>query len=76
MFSGGKPTLHPDLVAFIRYAAGLGINVMVVANDGLLKPGKIHEMTDAGLSILIIYRRFSLLFSGLAPSALAVPCLA
>ena len=48
MFSGGEPTLHPDLVAFIRYAAGLGINVMVVTNGGLLKPGKIHEMTDAG----------------------------
>jgi MoaA/NifB/PqqE/SkfB family radical SAM enzyme len=54
VFSGGEPTLHPDLVAFIRYAAGLGINVMVVTNGGLLKPEKIHEMTDAGLSSLII----------------------
>ena len=54
VFSGGEPTLHPDLVAFIRYAAGLGIKVMVVTNDGLLKPEKIHAMTDAGLSSLII----------------------
>jgi Radical SAM superfamily len=54
VFSGGEPALHPDLVAFIRYAAGLGINVMVVTNGGLLKPEKIHEMTDAGLSSLII----------------------
>jgi MoaA/NifB/PqqE/SkfB family radical SAM enzyme len=54
VFSGGEPTLHPDLVAFIRYAAGLGMTVMVVTNGSLLKPEKIAEMTDAGLSSLII----------------------
>jgi pyruvate-formate lyase-activating enzyme len=50
VFTGGEPTLHADLVAFIRYAAGLGMTVMVVTNGGLLKPEKISEMADAGLS--------------------------
>jgi MoaA/NifB/PqqE/SkfB family radical SAM enzyme len=54
VFTGGEPTLHADLVAFIRYAAGLGMSVMVVTNGGLLKPEKIAEMADAGLSSLII----------------------
>jgi MoaA/NifB/PqqE/SkfB family radical SAM enzyme len=54
VFSGGEPTLHPDLVAFIRFAAGLGMTAMVVTNGSLLKPEKISEMAEAGLSSLII----------------------
>jgi MoaA/NifB/PqqE/SkfB family radical SAM enzyme len=54
VFTGGEPTLHADLVAFIRYAVELGMAVMVVTNGGLLKPEKISEMADAGLSSLII----------------------
>jgi MoaA/NifB/PqqE/SkfB family radical SAM enzyme len=54
VFIGGEPTLQPALAAFIRDAAGLGMTVMVVTNGSLFKPEKIPEMTDAGLSSLII----------------------
>lgn len=54
VFTGGEPTLHPDLTTFVGHASGLGMNVMVVTNAGLLKPKKIHELVDAGLSSFII----------------------
>ncbi|MEW6545155.1 MAG: radical SAM protein [Nitrospirota bacterium] len=54
VFTGGEPTLHPDLVTFVRRAAGLGMNVMLVTNAGLLKPQKIRELAEAGLSSFII----------------------
>lgn len=54
VFTGGEPTLNPNLVSFVDHAAGLGIKPMVVTNGGLLTPSKIHELADAGLSSLII----------------------
>ena len=54
VFIGGEPILQPALAAFIRDDAGLGMTVMVVTNGSLFKPEKIPEMTDAGLSSLII----------------------
>ncbi len=54
VFTGGEPTLNPNLISFVDHAAGLGIKPMVVTNGGLLTPNKIHELADAGLSSLII----------------------
>ena len=54
VFTGGEPTLHPELTRFINHAARLGMKVIVVTNAGLLVPNKINEFTDAGLSSLII----------------------
>ncbi|NEQ72839.1 MAG: radical SAM protein [Okeania sp. SIO2C9] len=54
VFTGGEPTLNPNLIKFVDHAAGLGIKPMVVTNGGLLTPSKIHELADAGLSSLII----------------------
>ncbi|NEN91322.1 MAG: radical SAM protein [Okeania sp. SIO3H1] len=54
VFTGGEPTLNPNLITFVDHAAGLGIKPMVVTNGGLLTPSKIHELADAGLSSLII----------------------
>ena len=54
MLTGGEPTLHPDLVDIVRHGAESGIKVLLVSNAGLLKPHKIHELIDAGLSSFII----------------------
>ena len=54
VFTGGEPTLNPNLITFVEHASGLGIKCMVVTNGGLLTPEKIHQLADAGLSSFII----------------------
>ena len=54
VLTGGEPTLHPDLVDIVRHGADLGIKVMVVTNAGLLKPQKVYDLAEAGMSSLII----------------------
>jgi len=54
VLTGGEPTLHPNLVDIVRHGAESGIKVLLVSNAGLLKPHKIHELIDAGLSSFII----------------------
>jgi len=52
--TGGEPTLHPDLLEFVRHASGLGMKVMLVTNAGLLKPHRVRELAAAGLSSFFI----------------------
>jgi MoaA/NifB/PqqE/SkfB family radical SAM enzyme len=54
LFTGGEPTLHPDILAFTAHAHGLGMKVMLVSNAGLFKPHKIRELHAAGISSFII----------------------
>ncbi len=54
VLTGGEPTLHPHLTEIARHGAGLGIKMMLVTNAGLLKPEKVYELTDAGISSFII----------------------
>ena len=54
VFTGGEPTLHPNLVEFVRHGTELGMKMMLVSNAGLLKPEKIYELHAAGLSSFII----------------------
>ncbi len=54
VFTGGEPTLHPDLVDFVRHSVDLGMKVMLVTNAGLLKEHRIRELRDAGLSSFFI----------------------
>ena len=54
VLTGGEPTLHPDLTDIIRYASGKGMKVMMVSNAGLLKPRRIQEYSEAGLSSFVI----------------------
>ncbi len=54
VLTGGEPTLHPHLTEIARHGTGLGIKMMLVTNAGLLKPEKIYELTDAGISSFII----------------------
>lgn len=54
VWTGGEPTLHPDLIEFTEYASGLGMKVMLVSNAGLFKPDKIKALHRAGISSFII----------------------
>jgi pyruvate-formate lyase-activating enzyme len=54
VLTGGEPTLHPDLTAIIRRAAERMTKVILVTNGGLLKPHRIEELAEAGLSSFVI----------------------
>ena len=54
VLTGGEPTLHPDLLAIVRRAAELEMKVVIVTNGGLLRPHKIQQLAEAGLSSFII----------------------
>ena len=54
LFTGGEPTLHPDILEFTERARDLGMKVMLVSNAGLFKPHKIRELHAAGISSFII----------------------
>ena len=58
VITGGEPLLHPDLTTIVKRATDLKVKVMLVTNAGLLKPHRIRELAEAGLSSFIIsYRR-------------------
>ena len=49
-FSGGEPTLHPDLPYFVRLSKRLGIENVAVSSNGS-RPWKIYkELLDAGVN--------------------------
>jgi MoaA/NifB/PqqE/SkfB family radical SAM enzyme len=54
VLTGGEPMLHPDLLEIVQSASGLGMKVLLVTNAGLLKPHRIRELAEAGLSSFII----------------------
>jgi MoaA/NifB/PqqE/SkfB family radical SAM enzyme len=54
VLTGGEPMLHPDLAEIVQRASALGMKVLLVTNAGLLKPHRIRELADAGLSSFII----------------------
>lgn len=54
VFTGGEPTLHPDILDFTAHAAGLGMKVILVSNAGLFRPDKLRKLHAAGVSSFII----------------------
>lgn len=54
VFTGGEPTLHPDILEFTAHATQLGMKVILVSNAGLFKPEKIKKLHAAGVSSFII----------------------
>ena len=54
VLTGGEPMLHPDLAEIVHRASTPGMKVLLVTNAGLLKPHRIRELADAGLSSFII----------------------
>ena len=51
---GGEPLLHPDVVSIVRKARDTGLTVLLISNGARLTPGKIRELTEAGISNFII----------------------
>lgn len=54
VFTGGEPTLHPNLIEFTEHATALGMKVILVSNAGLFKPDKLRALHAAGVSSFII----------------------
>jgi SAM-dependent methyltransferase len=51
VFSGGEPTIRPDLVELVDYARGAGLAVGLVSNGRMLAYGGLREaLLEAGLS--------------------------
>jgi MoaA/NifB/PqqE/SkfB family radical SAM enzyme len=53
-FSGGEPTLHPDLDALIRRVRERGAIATIITNGYLLTPARIKQLNAAGLDYLQI----------------------
>ena len=53
-FSGGEPTLHPDLDLLIERVRKNGAIATVITNGYLLTPDRIKQLNDAGLDYLQI----------------------
>jgi len=53
-FSGGEPTLHPDLDVLIRRARTRGAIATIITNGYLLTPERIRRFNAAGLDYLQI----------------------
>ena len=53
-FSGGEPTLHPDLDALIRRVRGHGGIATIITNGYFLTPDRIKALNKAGLDHLQI----------------------
>jgi MoaA/NifB/PqqE/SkfB family radical SAM enzyme len=53
-FSGGEPTLHPDLDALIRRVRSHGAFATIITNGYLLTPDRIERLNAAGLDYLQI----------------------
>ena len=48
-FTGGEPTLRPELPGFVRHAKGLGLAVNLISNGQLLDDRLANELAAAGL---------------------------
>jgi len=52
-FTGGEPTLHPDIVDIVRYANGLGL-VTSMTTNGTSSTKTVEELKEAGLYLLSV----------------------
>jgi len=49
-FSGGEPTLHPDIVEVVKYAKESGINRIAISTNGSNKMSLYSALIDAGVN--------------------------
>ena len=47
-FSGGEPTLHPDIVEVVAYAKSKGIKRIAISTNGSSSRNKYQQLIDAG----------------------------
>ena len=52
-FTGGEPTLHPDLISLVRYANRLGL-VTSMTTNGTSPLTTLSELQEAGLDVLSV----------------------
>lgn len=52
-FTGGEPTLHPDVVEIIRYSRNIGM-FPVITTNGTASNSIVKEMKEAGLHVLSV----------------------
>jgi len=50
LFSGGEPTVRPDLVELMRYAKDAGMRVVISTNGTLITPEMAARFAEVGLS--------------------------
>ncbi|MDO5043994.1 MAG: radical SAM protein, partial [Coriobacteriia bacterium] len=50
LFSGGEPTMRPDLVELMKYAKEKGMRVVISTNGTLITEEKAKEYAEVGLS--------------------------
>lgn len=53
-FSGGEPTLRPDLLELIRYVKRMGVSMNLITNGTLVSPDEIKEIVEAGVKVIQI----------------------
>lgn len=49
-FTGGEPTLRPDLPAFVKYARKIGLKVNLITNGTLIDAKLARDLAKAGLN--------------------------
>lgn len=49
-FSGGEPTLHPDILSIVRYAKDKGINRIAISTNGSNTSYLYEQLIDAGVN--------------------------
>jgi radical SAM protein with 4Fe4S-binding SPASM domain len=52
IFSGGEPTLHPDLLLAVRAASRLGLRSTLASNGAALAPARLEPLLEAGIAQL------------------------
>jgi len=52
-FTGGEPSLHPNLIDFVDYANKLGL-VTSLTTNGTMNPKMLEELAEAGLHTLSV----------------------
>jgi pyrroloquinoline quinone biosynthesis protein E len=48
-FSGGEPTLRPELTELVRHAAGLGLSTNLITQGTFLDERRLQSLVDAGI---------------------------
>jgi len=50
-FSGGEPTLHPDLLGMLRHARGVGLQTSIITNAVRLTDNMLAELDVVGITL-------------------------
>ncbi|HEY9077420.1 MAG TPA: radical SAM protein [Anaerolineaceae bacterium] len=58
VFTGGEPTLRPDLAELIAYAEGLGqVTGLITSGERISETGYLHKLLESGLDHMVLVIR-------------------